>query len=123
MEEIDIQAYGIHLTNAMRKHIKQCLHSVFGFDKRRVRKIVIKQYEEKILKDDSSTSCHIQIYLENQDKISTKLGSLDIFSAITLGIERAHLKLSHNLSDECNNRQRILLNKKSGYYSSYRIYQ
>ena len=123
MEEINIKSYGINITEDMRKHIVQRLNSVFGFNKSQVQKIVIKLYEKDKQIDENDISCHIKIYIKNNRPITTKLKSLDIFSAITLAIERAKLKLDHQIIGENNKNKRILINKKSLRYGSYRIYQ
>ena len=123
MEEINIQSHGIKLTEQMRKHIMQRLNSVFGFDKTKVQKIVIKLFEHDQNNNDAEITCHIKIYIKNKPVITTKLKSLDVFTAITLAIERTKLKHDHQLNDQHKMNKRTLLNQKSLAYGSYRIYQ
>ena len=122
MEEINIQSHGIKLTEQMRKHIMQRLNSVFGFDKTKVQKIVINLFEPNQKNNDSEITCLIKIYIKNRPVILTKLKSLDIFTAITLAIERAKLKHDHQFNNQQKKNKRTLLNQKSYAYGSYRIY-
>ena len=123
MEEINIQSHGIKLTEQMRKHIMQRLNSVFGFDKTKVQKIVIKLFEHDQNNSGSEITCHIKIYIKNKPVIITKLKSLDVLTAITLAIERTKLKHDHQLNDQHNKNKRIQLDQKPLEYGSYRIYQ
>ncbi len=123
MEEVNIQSQGITLTEQMRNHITQRLNSVFGFDKTKVQKIVIKLFDHDQKNNDSEITCLIKIYIKNRPVITTKLKSLDIFTAITLAIERAKLKLDHRLDDQNKKNSRTLLSQKTLAYGSYRNYQ
>ena len=100
MKEIDIKTNGIVINEPMQKHIKQRLHSVFGFDTYQVRKIKITLFDEKNMSGDKENCCHIEVKLKDRPTIITELKSFDIFTAISLAIESAHLKLSHNVSNE-----------------------
>ena len=123
MQEIDIQTYGINLNEPMRKHILKRLHSVFGYDKNKVNKIIIKLYDQSDNNHATNMACYIKIYIDDKSPIITKLESLDIFSAITLAIERARIKLDKSISNTHQEKARIQINEKKIRYGSYRIYQ
>ena len=115
MQEIDIKTNGIILNEPMRKHINQRLHSVFGFDTHQVRKITVTLFDDKNTQGDFEKSCHIEIQIIGKPTINTELKSLDIYSAISLAIERTHLKLSHNLLNE------KITNKQTEHNSIYQL--
>jgi ribosome-associated translation inhibitor RaiA len=100
MQEIDIKTNGIVIDESIRKYINQRLHSVFGFDANQVRKIVITLINEENIRGDFERCCHIEVWIIDRSPIITELKSLDIFTAISLAIERAHLKLSHNIRND-----------------------
>ncbi|MBT8124773.1 MAG: hypothetical protein KJO81_08115 [Gammaproteobacteria bacterium] len=112
MEEINIQAKGITLNKNMINHIRQRLHSVFGFNQYEVQKIVITLFDEERSSDDIANRCHIEVKIRNQPSIITELVSFDIFTATTLAIERAHLKISRRLMDNKIMHKQIELSKR-----------
>ena len=123
MQEIDIQTFGINLNEPMRKHILERLHSVFGYEKNKVNKIIIKLYDQSDINHATNMTCYIKIYIDDKSPIITKLESLDIFSAITLAIERARIKLDKSINNTHQEKARIQINEKKIRYGSYRIYQ
>ncbi len=123
MREINIQTYGVELNGSTKKHILQRLHSVFGYDEYKVNKIVITLLDKNAHDEHPEISCYIKIYIKNQSPIKTKLKSLDLFSAITLAIERAKIKLDRCINNPHQENMRIRINEKTIRYGSYRIYQ
>lgn len=115
MQEIDIKTNGIIINKPMCKHINQRLHSVFGFDTYQVRKIIVTLFDDKNSRGDFEKCCHIEIKIIGKPTIITELKSLDIYSAISLAIERAHLKLSHNLLNE------KIINKQAEHNNIYQL--
>ena len=113
MEEINIKSEGIILTEAMRKYLVDQLNTVFGFNKKRIKKIFIKILEDKESQTKTAVSCRIKIYIEGHPVISTELKTLDIYSAISLAIERANLKISRRLSDKRIHSHYTMLNHNS----------
>ena len=103
MEDINLKVEGIVLTEEMKKQIIDQLYSVFGFNKYRIRKLDIKISKSNIDK----FLCELKIYFENRPMIAVELKSHNIDLAISLSIERAHLKYAHNISSERFNRQLI----------------
>ncbi len=123
MQEINIQTHGLKLNEPIKKHILQRLHSVFGYDKDKVHKIVISLFDKNSDYSHSEISCFIRIYIYNQVPVETKLNSLDLFSAITLAIEHAKIKLDQSINKAHKEKKRIRINEKTIRYGSYRIYQ
>jgi hypothetical protein len=111
MEQIDIQAHGIELDEKVRKHIMQRLHSVFGFNRYGVHKIIIRLYDNKGCSDNNEKCCSIEVRIRDQPAIITELKSLDVLMAVTLAIERANLKLSHRVKDDKSIREQINYDK------------
>ncbi len=97
MEEINIKANGIILNEEMRTHILQRLHSVFGFSQYDVQRIVITIFEDQEIDSTEENRCIIEIKIRHHPKIITELKSFDIFTAITLAIEKAKLKVSRRI--------------------------
>ena len=123
MKEINIQSVGLEITEDIRKHIAKSLHCIFGFNKYKVYKIIIKLIDQDNVVNYSNISCCIQIYIKDQPVIKTKLNTLDIFSAITLAMERSKLKVDHGLNTKNDMDQQMILNEKSIRYGSYKTYQ
>ncbi|MEJ2115634.1 MAG: hypothetical protein P8X88_06210 [Gammaproteobacteria bacterium] len=107
MEKIIIQANGFVLNEKMRKHVLQRLHSIFGFNKYEVQRIVITFFDEKEYSNNIESRCNIEVKIKDQPAIITELVSFDIFMATTLAIERAHLKTSRRVIDEKAIRKQI----------------
>ena len=106
MEEINIQACGLELSEVMQKNILQQIHSVFGVEKYKIHRIFITLFDEKGLEGEIEKGCQIQVKVRGLPTIKTELKSLDILTAVSLAIERAHIKLSHNITDERIKQQR-----------------
>ena len=124
MEEITLKVEGITLNEETRKKIVDQLFSVFGFNKYKIKKIVIKISEDKISKNNiKEVACALKIHIENHPIISVDLKSQSIFTAISLSIERAHLKFMHSLSDERINRQCANTLSNSRYITSEQDYR
>lgn len=111
MEQIDIQAHGIELDESVRKHIIQRLHSVFGFNRYGVHKIIIRLFDDQGLSVNDEKCCRIEVRIRDQPTIITELKSLDVLMVVTLAIERANLKLSHRVKDDKSIRKQIDYNK------------
>jgi len=115
MEEIDIQTRGLELDEPMKKSILTRIHSIFGFYKYDIQKILITLSDIKENEDDEWKGCSIQVKAKGFPAVTTELKSLDIYTAITLAIERTHLKLEHRKINEKYINKKIELNRKVKY--------
>ncbi|MFK7816455.1 MAG: HPF/RaiA family ribosome-associated protein [Gammaproteobacteria bacterium] len=121
MASINIQTKGLELNEHMQKCILRRIHSVFGFSKHEIQKIVITLLNEN--EHDARKLCNILVKPKGLPTISTQLESLDIYTAISLAIERAHLKLERrNINDKTIEKQ-LENNKKISLYGSHSLYK
>lgn len=123
MEEIDIQTHGIELDEFMIKSILKRIHSVFGFSKYEIHKMVITLSDVKDNEGNEWKGCFIQIKAKDYLTITTELKSLDIYTAITLAIESAHLKLEHRTINDKTLNNKLEHHRKINLYGSHNMYQ
>lgn len=121
MTAIDIQTQGFELNEHMQKCILQRIHSVFGFGKYEIQKIIITLLSEN--EHDARKSCNILVKPKGLPTISTQLESLDIYTAISLAIERAHLKLERRTINDKTIEKQLENNKKINLYGSHSVYK
>ncbi len=119
MQTIDIQTEGLELNEHMQKSILQRVHSVFGFGKYEIQKIIITLLNEH----DDRKLCNILVKPKGFPTISTQLESLDIYTATSLAIERAHLKLERRTINDKTIERQLEHNKKNNLFGSHSMYK
>ena len=108
MEKTEIKSENLVLTEAMKSYLMDQIHAVFGYYKYKIKKINIKILEDKESLDCPKVICRINIYIENYPLISAEIKTLNMRSAISLAVERAHIKFLRGISDERINRQKLI---------------
>ena len=106
--QVEIQANGFKLSSTLHKHIEQRLVSSFQFTERKVRKIVIRLFNETRSRKQYTKSCRVLADINGLPHVVTEYHGKNFYIAADTAIQRANRSVSKRLRKLRNYRRNLI---------------
>ncbi len=94
---IDIQATGFHVSTEMKRSITKRVNHSFRYNKRKVRKVIVRLFKTVGHKGKSIKSCRIQAITIGMPQLITEKRSDNMFEAVNSAISMSSRSVSKYL--------------------------
>ena len=98
--QIDIQAQGFELSNALRQYIERNISSTFRYMERKVSTVVVSLSNDGSDLKNNSKICRIQAVVNGLPHVITKFRSKNYYHAVGVAILRSKQAVSKRLDNE-----------------------
>ena len=106
--QVEIQANGFVLSKTLHRHIEQRLLSSFQFTERKVRKIIIRLFNETTSRKQHTKSCRVQADVNGLPQVITEYRGKNFYVAADTAIQRANRSVSKRLRKLRNFRRNLV---------------
>ena len=106
--QVEIKANGFELSDSLHKHVKHRLLSSFRFSKNKVRKIIIRLFNDTTSRQQYIKRCRVQAVVNGLPQVITEYRGKNIYIATDIAIQRAQRSVRKRLRKQRNFRRNII---------------
>lgn len=112
---VDIQAKGFELSETLHKHIVKQLQSSFRISKKKVRKIIIRLFNDTSSRQRYIKRCRVQAVVNGLPQVITEYRSKNFYVASDTAIQRAQRAVSKRLRKQRNYHRNLIQHNVGGF--------